>query len=257
MRVDPGSTPGRSTAGRSRIEPGSLPYRMLTEPAPGRFGSILVDSWINHQLRLDPGSTPHPGSTPGRPRVDSDPARSRIAAVRSRVHPGSIPCGCRIASRPVDPWSIQDRSVAHTGSIGCRPSPARALSILDRCPTADRNRGRSLVDPDRSRVDPDRLDPRATRIDPDRSKVDRRLRVDPGSIPSRSRTNPDRPGMMAGSTAGCGSIAVPDRPRIDADRSRLYPGSSCHRGSGGWKGMGQIMKGSTLPKRTGTERQAT
>ena len=232
MQVDPGSTPDRSTAGRSRIEPGSLPYRMLTEPAPGRFGSILVDSWINHQLRLDPGSTPHPGSTPGRPRVDSDPARSRIAAVRSRAHPGSIPCGCRIASRPVDPWSIQDRSVAHTGSIGCRPIRIDPGSIL--------------IDSIQE-----------TRIDPDRSKVDRRLRVDPGSIPSRSRTNPDRPGMMAGSTAGCGSIAVPDRPRIDADRSRLYPGSSCHRGSGGWKGMGQIMKGSTLPKRTGTERQAT
>ena len=169
MQVDRGSTPDRSTAGRSRIEPGSLPYRMLTEPAPGRFGSILVDSWINHQLRLDHGSTPHPGSTPGRPRVDSDPARSRIAAVRSRAHPGSILCGCRIASRPVDPWSIQDRSVAHAGSIGCRPiridpGPILIDSIQEgpgSTPIVRRSTAACESTPDRFRAAPG-----LTRIDP-------------------------------------------------------------------------------------------
>ena len=212
-RVDPGPTAGRHRD--ERVDRRSIRWSTRCQSRINRrlqvdLGSILDPQWI----RIDPGAIRiDPWSIPDRPLVDpkSMPGRSR-AHRRLWVDRGSMERSGTILGRIQDRSWIDPRSICtdpasirtDAGPIPGRPGALASRSLID-VETIPR---RSVLDPgsirSRSRVDPDqRL------VGPDRPRQ-ARIRIDPG-----------RPRINADSTADC--VSIPGRARIDPCRLPVDP----------------------------------
>ena len=192
----PGSTRGDrpGSAHGSTAECGSTTDRISVDPIA--LGRSRIDPGGPRRSRIDRRPRVDPASTPGRPPIDPG-----VDQGSARDRSGSAPGRPRIDSRlPIGPGSATARSIRiGPGSIPDRPgSMART-----RAPTGNRSRMCPGSDPGsaagcgstpcQSRIDPGQSGSTAD-CGPilDRPRVDLRSasgrpRMDPGSIPGRSR----------------------------------------------------------------------